>query len=221
MNTVGGNIKKARQARGLSQDDLARIINTTKSAISRYESGKREPKYDTIKRIANALSVSVSYLLSGGDVVSQSHFANGVHIYRNFLTSFKVVESFLEHHSSDSCDILYQDEYLLIAVDKNSPATDEELKKILDAYVPHKERVASEDVKLMLSAKEGEFHTQMNTAFFELNFSGKQEAARRVRELTEIRRYCAETTPESPPAPTEGTDTTPSPDAPGTPPEGE
>ena len=54
-----------------------------------------------------------------------------------------------------------------------------------------------------------------------LNGDGQQKAVERVEELTEIPRYRAETPPESTLAPQEGKDTTPPPDAPETPPEGE
>lgn len=54
-----------------------------------------------------------------------------------------------------------------------------------------------------------------------LSDSGKQEAVKRVEELTEIPRYRAETATQSTQAPQEGNDTTPPQDAPETPPEGE
>ncbi len=52
----------------------------------------------------------------------------------------------------------------------------------------------------------------MVTAFRKLNFSGQQEAVKRVEELTEIPRYQAQRPPQSPPAPQDGNDTTPPPD---------
>lgn len=62
MDAIGERIKEARQERGLSQEELAQIINSTKSAISRYESGKRQPRLDQLRRIANALNVTVGFL---------------------------------------------------------------------------------------------------------------------------------------------------------------
>lgn len=65
MNTVGERIKEARQEKGLSQEELARIIGSTKSAISRYESGKRKPNLEQLKDIARALNADIVYLISG------------------------------------------------------------------------------------------------------------------------------------------------------------
>lgn len=191
------------KTRGMSPASVTREIGLNNSSSTAWKRGSI-PKGDTLQKLADYFGVSVDYLLSGGEQVSQTHLANGVHIYKNTVP-FKVVEPFLDSPLADSCDVLYQDEYLLIAVEKESAATDEELQKILDAYVSFNE----ENAKFLASIKEGEFHTQMNTAFHELNFSGKREAAKRVKELTEIPRYRAETAPQSPPSPQESTDTTP------------
>lgn len=50
---------------------------------------------------------------------------------------------------------------------------------------------------------------RLNAAYELLNDDGQQEAVKRVEELTEIPRYRTEAAPQSPPAPQEGTDTTP------------
>ena len=44
-----------RQARGLSQRELAELVGTTQSAIARLERGGRPPRIDTLLRIADAL----------------------------------------------------------------------------------------------------------------------------------------------------------------------
>ena len=57
------NLKEARLKSGLSQKDLSENISVAKSTYSLYESGKREPNVDTIKKIASALNVSADMLL--------------------------------------------------------------------------------------------------------------------------------------------------------------
>lgn len=57
------NLKEARLKSGLSQKDLSENIDVAKSTYSLYESGKREPNVDTIKKIASALNVSADTLL--------------------------------------------------------------------------------------------------------------------------------------------------------------
>ena len=57
------NLKEARLKSGLSQKDLSENIVVAKSTYYLYESGKREPNVDTIKKIASALNVSADMLL--------------------------------------------------------------------------------------------------------------------------------------------------------------
>lgn len=57
------NLKKARLESGLSQKELSENIGVAKSTYSLYESGKREPNVNTIKKIASALNVSADILL--------------------------------------------------------------------------------------------------------------------------------------------------------------
>ncbi len=56
-------IKKARQERGLTQEQLGNMININKSSISRYEKGIQLPELENIKKMAKALGVSHQYLL--------------------------------------------------------------------------------------------------------------------------------------------------------------
>jgi transcriptional regulator with XRE-family HTH domain len=53
--TVADKVAERRQARGLSQRELAELVGTTQSAIARLERGGRPPRIDTLLRIADAL----------------------------------------------------------------------------------------------------------------------------------------------------------------------
>lgn len=63
MDNIGEAIRSARKKAGMTQDELAAKLSTTKSAISKYELGKREPNIEQLRRIAIALGVSVSDLV--------------------------------------------------------------------------------------------------------------------------------------------------------------
>ena len=49
------SIRAVREARGLSQEDLARAVGTKQSAIASLEAGKFAPRLDVLHRIAGAL----------------------------------------------------------------------------------------------------------------------------------------------------------------------
>ncbi len=60
---IADQVVEQRLARGLSQQELAELCNTTQSAIARLESGGRPPKIDTLLRIAEALDCELEVAL--------------------------------------------------------------------------------------------------------------------------------------------------------------
>lgn len=58
--TLGEKIKYYRKIKGYSQENLADKTNLSKMSIRRYESGKRQPGLDALKKIAIALDCQVS-----------------------------------------------------------------------------------------------------------------------------------------------------------------
>jgi ribosome-binding protein aMBF1 (putative translation factor) len=59
FSDVGRMVAHNRQARGMSQQELAILCGTTQSAIARLERGGRPPKLDTLMRIAVALNAEL------------------------------------------------------------------------------------------------------------------------------------------------------------------
>ena len=57
------NLRAAREHKNMSQKEVADSIGVAKSTYSLYESGNREPNVQTIKKIADTLSVSADDLL--------------------------------------------------------------------------------------------------------------------------------------------------------------
>jgi ribosome-binding protein aMBF1 (putative translation factor) len=56
---IAEQVAAQRQARGLSQAELAALCGTTQSAIARLESGGRPPRIDTLLRVSNALDCNL------------------------------------------------------------------------------------------------------------------------------------------------------------------
>jgi len=68
----GKRLKKAREAAGLSQEDLARRTATSVGAISKYERGKLgNPQSDRLLAMANVLGVSVDALIGNKQPTSE------------------------------------------------------------------------------------------------------------------------------------------------------
>jgi transcriptional regulator with XRE-family HTH domain len=59
---MNGNLKMLRQRRALSLSDLALLSKVSRVTINRIENGKQKPSPRTIRRLAEALQVSVEVL---------------------------------------------------------------------------------------------------------------------------------------------------------------
>ena len=70
LKAVGQRIKAAREAKNLTQEELAALVNLSTTHVSVIERGLKVTKLDTFVAIANALEVSADALLK--DVVTYS-----------------------------------------------------------------------------------------------------------------------------------------------------
>ena len=57
------NIRQIRKARGLTQKQLADMIDVSESIISQYENGRKSPSNETLLKLGEALDCSVSDIL--------------------------------------------------------------------------------------------------------------------------------------------------------------
>ncbi len=63
MSNIAKNLRKMREAKGLSQEKLARLADVANNTIIKIEGGKnKNPTFDTLKKIAKALGVSLDDL---------------------------------------------------------------------------------------------------------------------------------------------------------------
>ena len=60
--TVGENIRRIRQERHLTQRQLGEMVGASEAYIRAYESGRRNPKPSSLKKIAEALAVNPEVL---------------------------------------------------------------------------------------------------------------------------------------------------------------
>ena len=63
LKTIGNNIRKFRNEKKISQQELADITNIAKSTVQRIESGKLNPTIVMLKNIASTLEVELEDLI--------------------------------------------------------------------------------------------------------------------------------------------------------------
>ncbi|MDD5438762.1 MAG: helix-turn-helix domain-containing protein [Candidatus Omnitrophica bacterium] len=65
---LGQTLKELREARKLTQDDLAKKLGVSRQAVCMWEADKRELRASMINKIADALSVSVAELVKPREI---------------------------------------------------------------------------------------------------------------------------------------------------------
>lgn len=66
--TAGQRIQQARKKAGLSQKQLGEKLGLSASMIGQWENDLRNPKYETCRRIADALGINILYLLTSEEM---------------------------------------------------------------------------------------------------------------------------------------------------------
>lgn len=87
----GNNLKKARKAKGLSQENLAKVINKNVSTIARFESGRLSPNAEEISLMCDELEINEHELFK----TSTENIIN----IENSKNPFEVKELFLYYQA--------------------------------------------------------------------------------------------------------------------------
>lgn len=66
-------LRNARQRKGYTQKQLAALANVDKTWISHLESGRVNPAWGTMRRICDALEVSISQLAAEAERIEQGN----------------------------------------------------------------------------------------------------------------------------------------------------
>lgn len=73
---TGATIKRLREIKGLTQNQLAEQIGVSSKAVSKWETAKGLPDISLIEPLAKALGVSVMELISGDTVINKNISSN-------------------------------------------------------------------------------------------------------------------------------------------------
>jgi len=73
---TGAAIKRLREAKGMTQAELAEVLGVSDKAVSKWETAKGLPDITLIEHLAKALNVSVLELMSGKYVENRNVSAN-------------------------------------------------------------------------------------------------------------------------------------------------
>ena len=73
---TGSTIRRLREAKGLTQSELAQLLSVSSKAVSKWETAKGLPDISLLEELARALGVSVTELISGDTVINKNRSCN-------------------------------------------------------------------------------------------------------------------------------------------------
>lgn len=73
---LGEKIKELRKEKGLTLKALGELLNLGESTMSMYESGKRSPDYDTLKKLSDIFECTTDYLLGLSNLKNSSNIGS-------------------------------------------------------------------------------------------------------------------------------------------------
>lgn len=76
MNNFSNILKYLRQRAGMTQLELADKLKVSKSTISMYENGNREPDFETLEFIADIFNVDMNFLIGKTSSSQPSYYDN-------------------------------------------------------------------------------------------------------------------------------------------------
>lgn len=147
--TFGERLKKARENKGLTQEQLAHQIGVAKPTITGYEKGKREPDVRKIKLLAQALEVTGDYLIGNTPEEFSSNERDLIKKYRSLPSEGqKAVSNLLD----SLCNItapLEMDKQVIENEQRPTALTEEEKEQIALAAVKKQREEIEHGVRLV------------------------------------------------------------------------
>lgn len=85
-------LKQLRNSRGLTQEELASALFVSRTAISKWESGRGNPSIDSLKEISSFFSITLDELLSGEKLLLIAEKENQVHLQNTYNLLMGVID---------------------------------------------------------------------------------------------------------------------------------
>lgn len=178
---IGENIKKIRKEKKLKQEELGELLGVSAAMVSQWERGERNPKPETIQKIAKSLDKTVNELMWD-------------------IKSFEYLDT-LRKAGANSIETLAKmmnityDRCLALLTETETPSAQEQEKLQLIAGLNFEELLAPverdnvipdnvDDLPLQNTLKES-----LNVAFEKLNAQGQEKAVENVELLTKVPEY--------------------------------
>ncbi len=192
MSHFANGLKQLRLERDLTQAALAKELKVTQNAIFNWENEKREPNLDMIEKIANYFDTSLLYLLEGREEYKKKHdikTAESTEMENAIKTAPRI---YVHENGKKTIDHPITNELVIFTSPSISRAEADAQEKIHELF----DLIFEDAVDKKRESTTMQVH-EILTSYNQLNDVGREEAIKRINELTEIPKY---TKPDDPPA---------------------
>lgn len=80
-------LKELRKEKGITQEQLGKILNYGRTAIAGYETGRNEPSYNILQKLSEYFEVSISYLIGSSNLRNEKPPSSGEEIRKKLSSS--------------------------------------------------------------------------------------------------------------------------------------
>jgi len=125
-------LKELREVKEISQYKLAEILNLSRSVLSNYEQGIREPDFKTVRLLANYFNVSTDYLLGVSEVKHLFLSQEEMKYYSGILSQINDIKELNIEQITDLLKLFNTHGEIIDKIKSLSDLSVSELKKYLD-----------------------------------------------------------------------------------------
>lgn len=167
MPHIGVKIKERREALGITQEELAiKLGYKSRSTINKIEAGINDITQSKITAFAKALDTSPAWLMGWEDFSNQRRLA---------AVSLEAIAAELNIPPE-----------ILENLEQNGTVNPQESSELIRKLT----KVTQSLAKANGTKEDSMLLNSLLDSYARLNEEGRQEAEKRIRELTEINRYC-------------------------------
>lgn len=99
-NNIGARIAGLRKEKGMTQAELAAVINISDKAISKWESAGSCPDIDVLIKLSDFFEVSLDYIIRGECMHQQKMFAGSPYAKVNRISELPLIDGLNKYYLS-------------------------------------------------------------------------------------------------------------------------
>lgn len=102
MSKFSERLKELRKEKKMTQEQLAKKLNMSRSSVEMYEKGEREPGFETQEAIADLFNVDIDYLFGRKDIRTD-HLITMDNKERQLIELFRAQDDDFRDHVLQYC----------------------------------------------------------------------------------------------------------------------